>query len=269
LLVGSCAAAAPASAAEDRDQAGGVAATAPSIDPTVDKILTRLERREVRDLRAKVVWRQKYVIDLEEDAVSKIGELWYLEGEPVAQFLIHFASKITGGRKDKIDERYLFDGEWYTELNGRSKSYARRQIRRSNDPGDPYKVGEGVFPMPFGQKKEDILREFEVVRIPTTDVDPPNTDHLRLSPREGTRSGRHYKTLEFWVSREGPTAGLPIRVKVAKKDGTGVVNSFITITFSDVSLNSGLSSGLFQIECPDGYNRIEEPLEPAAAPPSP
>lgn len=62
--------------------ASGIQASQPALDPVVDKILTRLESREVHDLRAKVSWMLRYVVDTEEDATTKKGQLWYQQQEP-------------------------------------------------------------------------------------------------------------------------------------------------------------------------------------------
>jgi hypothetical protein len=235
-------------------------------DAEIDKILTRLERRQVRDLHAQLAWQQRYVVDEEADAVTKRGEIWYQDASPVARFLIQFKEKIASGRRDALDERHLFDGQWYTELQSRTRSYTRREIRKPDDPGDPYKIGQGAFPLPFGQKKEDILREFDVQRLDAAPDDPPDTDHLRLTPRTGTKTEQTYKRLDFWIDRTGQTAGLPIMVRVAKKDGTGKVNSYVTIRFTDVRLNAGFSTSVFKLDCPAGYDQTVEPLKPVPAP---
>jgi hypothetical protein len=242
-------------------------ATRAAVDPQVDRILMHLEARDVHDLRAGVAWRQQYVLDTEEAAVTKRGEIWYQKAEPVAKFLIHFTEKIADARKDKLDEQHLFDGCWYIEIQSRTKSVQRREVRRATDPGNPYKVGEGVFPLPFGQKKEDILREFDVSLVAPAAGDPADTDHLRLVPHAGTREGESYKELDFWVSRAGPLEGLPIKVRVAKLDGTGKLNSHITITFDNVHLDEGFNPNIFEYKKPEGYT--EEPpeyLKPADAP---
>lgn len=245
---------------------GQSATTQPKLDPAVDKILTRLEQRTVEDLRARVAWRQRYLIDEEEDALTKMGEIWYQDQEPVARFIIHFDERIASGRKDKLDERHLFDGCWYVELQSRTKTLTRREVRRPTDRGDPYKVGEGVFPLPFGQKKEDIVREFKVDLVERHKDDPEGTDHIRLTPRDDTRTGKMYKRLDFWIQRAGPLAGLPLAVRVAKKDGTGRVNSYITISFADARLNTGISDSVFELKCPPGYEEIVERLEPIPPP---
>jgi outer membrane lipoprotein-sorting protein len=245
----------------------GPAGQTPCVDPVVDKILTRLENREVHDLRAKVTWELTYVVEEEEDADRKFGTIWYKEDQPVAKFKVHFDTKIVGNRKRKLDEEHLFDGHWYVELQSKTKTITRREIRREGEISNPYKLGEGAFPLPFGQKKADILAEFDVERVPEKEGDPPAADHLKLTPRPDTHTGRTYKTLDFWIARMGDHAGLPVKVMAGKKDGTGAVNSYITITFRNIELNTGFARNVFKIEVPKGYEEIIERLETFEAPP--
>jgi len=253
-----------------QSQPGGASAeTQPALDPTVDKILTRLESRQVNDLKADVSWKLRYLLDLEEDAVTKRGRIWYQQQKPVAKFLVHFTQRVSSNRAHKLDERHLFDGRWYVELNSETKTLSRREIRREGETANPYRLGEGPFPLPFGQRKADILKEFEVLIVPPAADDPPETDHLKLLPREGSQTGGSYQSVEVWIARTGPQHGLPVKVHTAKKDGTGKVNSFITISFENVRLNEGFSSGVFEIEAPPGYDVEEERLEPIAPPETP
>jgi hypothetical protein len=239
----------------------------PALDPVVDKILTRLENRQVHDLRAKVKWELTYAIEEDEDSDCKFGTIWYKAEQPVAKFKVHFDKKIVGTTKRDLNEQHLFDGRWYVELQSTTKTVTRREIRRKGELSNPYKLGEGAFPLPFGQKKADILAEFEVERIADAGNDPPGTDHLRLEPRPNTETGRTYKTLDFWVARTGDHSGLPVKVMAGKKDGTGAVNSYITITFSQIELDTGFSDSVFEIKVPSGYEERSERLEPLS--PSP
>lgn len=270
LAAGVVAAAQPATAPTTAPTtAAAQAPPSPPLDPAIDAILTRLEQRRVQDLHARLTWRQEFAVDEPDEVVSKRGELWYQQADPVARFLIHFKEWIKGTEKRPLDERHLFDGCWYVEVQSQTKTVQRREVRRPEDAGDPYKVGEGVFPLPFGQKKDDIVREFEVALLPPAADDPKDTEHLRLTPRAGTRTGQNYKELDFWVQRGGATDGLPVKVRVAKLDGTGKLNSHITITFGDAELNKGLRDGLFEIKTPTGYTELVERLEPIPVPPTP
>ena len=241
-------------------------AVAAPLDPETDKILTRLEQREVHDLRAKLKWVLRYVIEEEEEPDAKLGTIWYKHSEPIAKFKVQFDAKLVGTRKRDLDEEHLFDGRWYVEMQSQTKTVTRREIYRKDEKINPYKLGEGAFPLPFGQKKADILAEFEVGRMESRSDDPPDTDHLRLIPRPDTNTGRTYKTLDFWVARSGKLSGLPLKVVAGKKDGTGAVNSQIEITFSDVELNPGLSESVFEIATPAGYEEVVERLDGVEAP---
>jgi hypothetical protein len=244
------------------------AATQPQLDPAVDAILGRLEQRSVSDLHARVAWQQEYVGDLPDEALIKRGELWYLTAQPVPKFLVHFTEQFVGQRKDALDEQHLFDGQWYVELQSRTKMVTRREVRRPDDRVNPYRLGEGPFPLPFGQRKQDIVREFEVALVPPAQGDPPAMDHLRLVPRPGTRTGENYKEVHFWVQQGGPLDGLPVKVRAAKLRPTGQLDSQITITFADPRLNTGLKDDRFKLETPRGYVEEVEALQTEIAPPA-
>ncbi|MFO0837558.1 MAG: hypothetical protein U1D55_03460 [Phycisphaerae bacterium] len=246
--------------------AGAQAVTEPALSPEVDRILTRMEERKVDDLRAEVTWETRFTIDDPDEAAKKVGELWFQDGKPAPRFMARFKKKISGKRVDNLDEQHLFDGFWFTERDGETKSVTKRQVRRADDPMNPYKIGQGTFPLPFGQKKADILREFDV-KLEASGADAPeNTDHLRLMPRADSDLGRIYGRVEFWVAREGKISGLPVKVRAEKRNGTGRVDSVITVTFGDAQLNQGLSSSMFKIDVPPGFDFSEEPLPDENAP---
>lgn len=229
-------------------------------DERVDRILTRLETREVRDLTAKVEWRLDYVG--EDDPTVKLGQIWYMNADPVPKFLAHFRQSRLGNRLNEIDERHMFDGEWYVELQSATRTLTRRLIRRPDEEINPYRLGEGPFPVPFGQKKSDILREFEVAIVEPGDgksAAPSNTHHLRLTPREDSQTGRTYKRVDLWIGTpEHEYSGLPVKVRASKLDPSGQVNSHITVTFSEARLNQGFSSNTFELRKPPGYEEIVE-----------
>ncbi len=243
--------------------AASAPAPAATIDPEVEKILDRLEQREVRDLRARVEWESSSAFGMPGDEIVKRGEVWYQDAKPVARFLVSFNEKAQNQRRDSLDEKHLFDGCWYTRIRGETRTVERDEVRRADSPYNPYRVGDGVFPLPFGQKKVEILLEFDVRRVPPAEKDPPHTEHLFLTPRPGSRNADRYKSLDFWIATaDGKYPGLPVKVRVGKKDGAGKLSEFIVITFDDVLLNSGFATSVFDVPSPAGYERIEEPLKP-------
>ncbi len=230
-------------------------------DEVVDQILTRLESRQIDDLKAKVIWESGDAIN-PAGTLKKMGEIWYRQDKPVAQFKVRFSRKIVAKRAIDLNEEHLFNGETYTELNEETKSVISRVIRDAEDKRNPYKVGEGAFPLPFGQRKEDILREFEVTRLLPTDKDPRNTDHLKLIPRKNTVSSQRYRAVEFWINKpDAEPAGLPVKVRTIEKSPAADEQSYIDVLFENIQINSGIGAGLFQIETPDGFQETYETRE--------
>lgn len=248
---------------------GAPPASAPALDPVADRILTRLEERQVEDLKARVSWKRTYTeAPGIEETDEQVGEIFYKQGQPCARFLVHFTHKIVAGRRHKLDEKHLFDGRWYVELQSRTQpgTVTRREIRPPGDRSDPYRIGEGVFPVPFGQRKADILAEFDVSRDPA--LDDEQTEHLRLIPRPGTRTAERYAQVDLWIARQGRfVAGLPVKVVAINQDsGQGAMKSSVTVQFSDVQLNNGLSDKLFQIQTPPGFQEYVEPYQEVRPP---
>lgn len=249
-------------AAKTASDNGPAAASKPEVDDeVVDQILSRLESRQIDDLRAKVVWESGDAVN-PAGTLRKMGEIWYRQEKPVAKFKVRFARKVVNKRAIDLNEEHLFNGETYTELNEETKSVISRVIRDPGDRRDPYKVGEGAFPLPFGQRKEDILREFEVTRLLPKDKDPKNTDHLKLIPRKGTVSAQRYKAVEFWINKpDSDSAGLPVKVRTIERSPAADEQSYIDVLFENIQVNTGIGGAIFQIDTPDGFQETYETRE--------
>lgn len=239
-------------------------ASAPAaLDPIADKMLTRLEERDIRDVQAKVVYARQAILSFDDKPDTQTGTIQYLEAKPCPKFLVEFDQVIRGDRKRPLNEKHLFDGVWYVHLNGRDNinSVERTQIRRPGDAANPFKISDGRFPLPWGQKKADILAEYMVKSAENDKGDPADTDRLHLIPRPGTKSATRYAWVDFWVSRSGDLAGLPVQVRVAEFDGEGKMNSTLTVSFENAKLNGGISDSIFKIETPRGWLEDVKPLE--------
>ncbi len=253
-------------------QSAESAQPASTLDPAVDKILDRLEERKVEDITANVTW---ITSDVFTDSKSvKLGSVQYRDMEPAAGFIVRFDKFEAGGRRRPLNEQHMFDGRWYVELDSEKRTFTKREMRYEDKIGDPYSLGEGLFPVPFGQKKSEILENFAVTREPPDEkLDPKGleTDHLKLVPRSGTRLERKYNWIDFWIARGGEHDGLPVKVRLAKNEGTGQVSQYVIAEFSDVKLNRGISPSVFKLEAPEGYLvEVERlPGRDGGAPPAP
>lgn len=227
------------------------------VDPRVDQILTRLEHREIRSIASDVSWTTEYAI--EGEPLTKLGKFWYRHDDPVAKFQVHLQKKVDGRRVQPLDERHLFDGGWYVVLNAATKSVERNQVRRPDDDYDPFDVSDGQFPLPFGQKKERVLRDYVVVVSPKTNK-VPHTDWLILTPLPHSRDADNVAKVEFWIADDQhPFAGLPVKLRVTRKDPNGNL-SLITAEFDDIELNGRIGDDKFVITTPAGYAESVNPL---------
>jgi len=228
-------------------------------DPTVDAILDRLEvkGKAIKGLSCKLIY--SYVtVEPVEDRQVKEGTLLFARAEPNSKFLIHFNKLIAGGVVDRHAERFLFDGRWLTELNEKSKTVIRRQIARKGERKDPFELGKGPFPLPFGQKRAEILKQFTVTLRPFELGDPLHSTHLHCVPKSHTALGRKYTRVEIYVDKR---LDLPIRI-VSERVSDG---NRIEVDFKAIDTNDAPAGSRFQIVVPPGYDRTEEPLPPPPA----
>jgi len=196
----------------------------------IDQILTRLQQRSdgLKDIRCRV----RYV---EEDRVNlarrtKVGSILFLMADPNPYFLIHFEKSEMDGILGK-QEWYLFDGRWLYEGLERLRQVTQSEIAPPGKQVDLFNLETAPFPMPFGQKKETILRHFNVTLLAPGEGDPPDTDHLVCVPKPKSRLYRKYDRLEFFIRKD---IHLPSRVIVTKNDGLEI----ITADFPDLSAES-------------------------------
>ncbi|MCH8147894.1 MAG: hypothetical protein IH987_07850 [Planctomycetes bacterium] len=226
--------------------------------PSVEEILTRLEKRSdgLKDIRCKIHFVVDDTMDLTKQ--TKDGRILLLMGEPNPKFMIHFEKSRQGGVLGKR-EWYLFDGRWLHEAIERIEQVTKREITRPGEKRDFFDIETAPIPLPFGQKKEKILKNFTVTWIPPVDGDPENCDHLTCIPKPDSPVARRYDTLDFFIDR---AVHLPRRIVITSSEGMEIK----TADFPDLSLGSinvGLTDKDFAHPAAwKGYARLVEPLPP-------
>jgi hypothetical protein len=228
-------------------------------DPKVDQILDRLEEKgqAIKGLACKLTYRY-VVVEPVEDAQTKEGELIFAVGEPNAKFLIRFTRMIAEGVSVERPEYFLFDGQWLTERNDKAKTVIKRQVVRPGERVDPFRLGKGPFPLPFGQKREDILRNFKIAVVPFELGDPRNSEHLHCVPLANTDLAAKYSRVELYLDRN---LDLPVRIVTERlSDGNR-----IEVDFKDIDTNEAPAQSRFQIDVPEGFEVTQEPLPEIAA----
>ena len=220
----------------------------------IDQILTQLQERSdgLNDLRCKVEFIEDDRINLSKR--KKYGDILFMITEPNPHFMIHFKRTEMDGVLGKR-EWYLFDGRWLHEAIERIEQVTKREIAKPGEKIDLFDLETAPFPLPFGQKKEKILNNFDVALVPPAEHDPPHTDHLRCTPKAGSRLHGKYDRLEFYVHQ---SLHLPTRVVVTKNDGLEIIRAdFPGLT--EGSINAGVRKTDFAH--PAAWKKYKEVIE--------
>lgn len=209
-------------------------------DPRVDSILTALQKRsdDLRDIRCEVRLVEQDQINLSTKA--KYGKLLFLVSEPNPLFLIRFDKTEVDGVVNKR-EWYLFDGHWLHQAVERIAQVTKQELALPGEKLDFFDLERTPFPVPFGQKKDQILSNFDVGLVPAARGDPPDCDHLVCKPKSGSRLARRYERLDLFIHR---AVHLPSRIVVTKNDGLEV-NTADFPDLSQKSINTGVKHADF------------------------
>lgn len=220
----------------------------------VDTILTNLEKRGdgVTDIRCRVQLTEDDRVNL--TTGTKLGTILFLITEPNPHFLIHFEKSEKDGVLGK-QEWFLFDGRWLFEASERLGQVTKRQITRPGEKLDLFDLERAPFPVPFGQKKEKMLRNFDITLAPPASGDPPNTDHLICIPKPDGALYGEYDKLDFFVHR---TLHLPMKIVVTKNQGHEIVTAAFP-DLSEKSINAGVTRDDFTP--PAAWKKYKEVVE--------
>ena len=181
------------------------------------------------------------------DAFTRAGTVRLSEDGPDTKFRITFDSKKENGRRVAEKIEYLLSGETLIDRTYETKIEVRRPLHRPAE-----KTGEkldllnldGPFPLPIGQKREDVLKRFEVKQVAAAATDPAGTPagtvHLLLTPRPQTSLAREFQAVDVWVDR---ATALPRRVETLDSAG----NTLKTTDLTGVKVNAPLPPDAFAL----------------------
>src|ERR1051326_5579683 len=100
-------------------------------------------------------------------------------------------------RPEKLE--YVYSKGWLVDRDYQRRLNIRRQVVRPGEKLNLLKLGEGPFPLPLGQKKEDVHQLFQVTKGELGKDDPARTVHLQLTPKKGTKYEKQFDAIDFWV----------------------------------------------------------------------
>jgi outer membrane lipoprotein-sorting protein len=224
-------------------------------DSTVDEVLDALDARgkDLKDFSATVK-----LDDMDnssgEDTINSGKVILQRKGEDDARIRVNFTSKQVEKKIFKVNHEYVLDNGTMVERDYDQKKETRNQVLKPGQKLDLFKLGEGPFPLPLGQKKEDVLNIFEVQKMPADKNDPPGTIHLKLTPKVGTDFAKNYLNIDVWVDL---ASKMPRRIQTVDVNNTDTR----TTDLMDVKINSGVGDKDFdEPALPPGWDMVEGPL---------
>ncbi len=185
---------------------------------STDVILDRLHEvgQDLKTFTAKVVLRETDLIA--QDSSSRSGEAVYeKKANGDARMRITFTTRTQDAVTQQQQIDYLLDNGWLVDRNYARKLEVKRQMLKPGEKANLLKLGEGPFPLPIGQTREDVYKNFDVARVAAGKDDPANTTHILLTPKAGTRFERKFKTIDVWVDL---ASGMPRRVETVDPNDT-------------------------------------------------
>lgn len=229
---------------------------------TLDDVLDALNARgqELKDFSADVELHT--VDDRTGQDTAQIGKVVFQQrGKDNGRIRVSFDKKRIDegtGAKPVVQEQkldYVLDDGWLTDRDYQKKLEVRRQVLRPGQKMNLLKLGEGPFPLPIGQDKEEVKRQFDATKIEATKDDPPGTVHVRLVPKPNTPFAKRFKQIDVFVD---PKTNMPSRIDTVEKGGTTR-----STELKNVKLNEGVKDEAFTLPGIDneGWNRREEPYE--------
>jgi outer membrane lipoprotein-sorting protein len=186
------------------------------------------------------------------DASTRSGKVTYQSGDPT-RLRVRFDKKQVNNRITEDVIEYLLDGPDLIDRTYSSKTQVTRHVLKPGEKMNLLKLGEGPFPLPIGQKKEDVHAMFDVKKVDPSKEDPPDTVHLKLAPKPNTRFANRFATIDVWV---GTKDSMPHRIETMDRNQSTVR----TTELSNVSINPKLSDADFALSKvdPKEWQLIEE-----------
>ncbi len=225
----------------------------PAVDPAVRKILEDLQAAgdKYDTLRADVT--MEVVDRLTGDSEQRTGWLAYqkAQGDRPAMFRVHFDTLKQGaGRLQAVKLDHAYDGVFWTFVNHNIKNFSRYQVEAKHEA---MLLGKGPFPLPFGQKTEEILTYYRAETRPLEPDEPTGTTYLKLIARRERYKELIHTRVEMWID---PANNLPVQIVSRDKK-----KKTVKVSFREVKTNIPLEAKkLFHMERLPGYSYSVEPL---------
>lgn len=249
----------------------GAKAVAGKEAATADELLALLETAD-KDLKSlKADLRYQTVSELDGDEQVRMGHVYFVTREEGAEaksrsINVTFDTLKRGSTLTQENRSFILNRGVFVEKASQDKQINRYRLGPKGKTIDPLKIGEGPFPLPFGQKPADIKERFVVELLAGTDgmtFKSPDaglkgyfekTYQLKLIPRPGTKAAGDFAEARIWFQKDGL---LPVQARTIKPNNSGSEEFFLW----NIRRNEPVDESLFNTETPAGWQEEEKELE--------
>lgn len=206
-------------------------------DASVEVILDHVDARSASLESYTATVRLDSTDGLSEETERRFGRVYFTAAPRRAAVVFERSIDPSGRARERL-EHYVFADGVLSDYDHEAKRLVRRELVKPGETTDPLRLGEGPVPIPFAQRKTDILAAFDVTLGPP----PPSSlvkdsacvVGLHLVPKSGTRLANQHDlaSIDLWVDR---ATASPVAVKMNERDG-----DVVAATFSKVSFNKDL-----------------------------
>lgn len=193
----------------------------------VDDLLDRLEvsASELESFAAMI--RYDIYNDLLDRTETRRGEIIYRlggAGDDTKRFAVLFDSLQVNRTLLPRTKHYVFDGQWLAEVDHEEKEFLKQQVVPPGRKLDPLKLGEGPFPMPIGQPRDEVKARFDVQPMAIPTDGPlgkvreafPALEGIVLVPLPGTLESEDFARVELLYDQD---TLLPVGINAVLTNG--------------------------------------------------
>lgn len=257
-------------------------------DAETAAFLDELSSVEITALRSQMIATRFFEFA---DTQTRKGNLYYTasrssDGDVVRKFGAYFNTLFVGtfseagAREEPYQRAFVFDGRMLIEIDEDTnpRLFKRREVIGPGEKLDPMSLDQGIFPLPIGQKREEILKRYNARLAPAAEglmVNPSDAEfwnekeiiffhalakfhqdnksvQLVLEPRNGANSDM--RQIRLWYTQtdagDGASVWLPSLARTI--DGAGDI--------SFIQLQSPAING--RAEVPEGALNLQPPADP-------
>lgn len=145
-------------------------------------------------------------------------------GKPAdRRFRVDFTVLEVGATRRDERRTMIFDGQWFVDAVHNDRLFVKRQVVPPGETTDPLRLGEGPFPLPLGQKKDEILARYgasirptdEALEYPELVRHVAGATQLRLVPK----GADELDEVRLWYAQDGQGRYLPTLALTVNRAG--------------------------------------------------